>query len=123
MKTFIITLCLILPLNGFTQSPPDTCFTQEELQDISFTVDSLWEVCDINDQLIPEYKSLIQTQQEMIKLDSIQIEYQKQQAIILHENINLYIKKDRITNKWYNNKYIWMTMGFVGGVFIDRILK
>jgi hypothetical protein len=128
MKKFLIILCLLVPAISFSQKAkakvvPDTCFTQQEIKDISFTIDSLWAVCDINDELIPEYKSLIEKQKEMIKLDSTQIEYQKQQTILLQENINLYVEKERITNKWYNNKYLWLGMGFVGGVFVDRLLK
>jgi hypothetical protein len=128
MKKFLIILCLIIPAISFSQKAkakvvPDTCFTQQEIKDISFTIDSLFAVCDINDELIPEYKSLIEKQKEMIKLDSTQIAYQKQQTSLLQENINLYVEKERITNKWYNNKYLWLGMGFVGGVFIDRLLK
>ena len=128
MKKFLIILCLLVPAISFSQKAkakavPDTCFTQQEIKDISFTIDSLWAVCDINDELIPEYKSLIEKQKEMIKLDSTQIEYQKQQTVLLRENINLYVEKERITNKWYNNKYLWLGMGFVGGVFIDRLFK
>jgi hypothetical protein len=128
MKKFLIILCLLVPAVSFSQKAkaktvPDTCFTQQEIKDISFTIDSLFAVCDINDELIPEYKSLIEKQKEMIKLDSTQIEYQKQQTILLRENINLYVEKERITNKWYNNKYLWLGMGFVGGVFIDRLFK
>ena len=126
MKKFIIILCLLVPAVSFSQKAktvPDTCFTQQEIKDISFTLDSLFAVCDINDELIPEYKSLIEKQKEMIKLDSMQIEYQKQQTVLLRENINLYVEKERITNKWYNNKYLWLGMGFVGGVFIDRLFK
>jgi hypothetical protein len=128
MKKFIIILCLLIPAISFSQKSkakvvPDTCFTQQEIKDISFTIDSLFAVCDINDELIPGYRSLIEKQKEMIKLDSTQIEYQKQQTILLRENINLYVEKERITNKWYNNKYLWLGMGVVGGVFIDRLLK
>jgi hypothetical protein len=126
MKKFLIILCLLVPAVSFSQKAktvPDTCFTQQEIKDISFTIDSLWAVCDINDELIPEYKSLIEKQKEMIKLDSTQIDYQKQQTILLRENINLYVEKERITNKWYNNKYLWLGMGVVGGVFIDRLFK
>jgi hypothetical protein len=128
MKKFLIILCLLAPAISFSQKSkaktvPDTCFTQQEIKDISFTIDSLFAVCDINDELIPGYRSLIEKQKEMIKLDSTQIEYQKQQTILLRENINLYVEKERITNKWYNNKYLWLGMGFVGGVFIDRLLK
>ena len=128
MKKFLIILCLLAPAISFSQKAkakvvPDTCFTQQEIKDISFTIDSLFAVCDINDELIPGYRSLIEKQKEMIKLDSTQIEYQKQQTILLRENINLYVEKERITNKWYNNKYLWLGMGVVGGVFIDRLLK
>lgn len=128
MKKFLIILCLLVPAISFSQKAkgkvvPDTCFTQQEIKDISFTIDSLFAVCDINDELIPEYKSLIEKQKEMIKLDSTQIAYQKQQTSLLQENINLYVEKERITNKWYNNKYLWLGMGFAGGVFIDRLLK
>jgi hypothetical protein len=128
MKKLLIILCLLVPAVSFSQKSkanvvPDTCFTQQEIKDISFTIDSLWAVCDINDELIPEYKSLIEKQKEMIKLDSTQIDYQKQQTILLRENINLYVEKERITNKWHNNKYLWLGMGVVGGVFIDRLFK
>jgi hypothetical protein len=128
MKKLIIILCLLIPAISFSQKAktktvPDTCFTQQQLSDISFTLDSLFIVCDINEQLIPEYQKLVATQAEMIRLDSVQIELQKQQTSLLQENINLYVEKERITNKWYNNKYLWLGMGFVGGVFIDRLLK
>jgi hypothetical protein len=128
MKKLIIILCLLIPAISFSQKAktktvPDTCFTQQQLSDISFTLDSLFIVCDINEQLIPEYQKLVATQAEMIRLDSIQIELQKQQTSLLQENISLYVEKERITNKWYNNKYLWLGMGFVGGVFIDRLLK
>jgi hypothetical protein len=128
MKKLIIILCLLIPAISFSQKAkaktvPDTCFTQQQLSDISFTLDSLFIVCDINEQLIPEYQKLVATQAEMIRLDSVQIELQKQQTSLLQENISLYVEKERITNKWYNNKYLWLGMGFVGGVFIDRLLK
>jgi hypothetical protein len=126
MKKLIIILCLLIPAISFSQKAktvPDTCFTQQQLSDISFTLDSLFIICDINEQLIPEYQKLVATQAEMIRLDSVQIELQKQQTSLLQENINLYVEKERITNKWYNNKYLWLGIGFVGGVFIDRLLK
>lgn len=128
MKKFLIILCLLIPAISFSQKAkgkvvPDTCFTQQQLNDISFTIDSLFIVCDINDQLIPEYQKLVGQQTEMIRLDSVQIELHKKQISLLQENISLYVEKERMTNKWYNNKYLWLGMGFVGGVFIDRLLK
>lgn len=117
---------MLIPAISFSQKAkvvPDTCFTQQQLKDISFTIDSLYIICDINDELIPEYQKLVGQQTEMIRLDSLQIEYQKKQIGLLQENISLYVEKERMTNKWYNNKYLWLGMGFVGGVFIDRLLK
>jgi len=126
MKLVLLGTLIAISSFSFSQKAktvPDTCFTQQQIKDISFTIDSLFAVCDINDELIPEYKSLIAQQKEMIKLDSIKMEYQLQQNILLRENINLYVEKERITNKWYNNKYLWLGMGFIGGIFIDQLLK
>jgi hypothetical protein len=126
MKLVLLGTLIAISFFSFSQKAktvPDTCFTQQQIKDISFTIDSLFAVCDINDELIPEYKSLIAQQKEMIKLDSIKMEYQLQQNILLRENINLYVEKERITNKWYNNKYLWLGMGFIGGIFIDQLLK
>jgi hypothetical protein len=59
MKKFIIIL--LFPIIGFSQKTtnPDTCFTQQELADISFVLDSLWAADDINNKLIESYDTVI----------------------------------------------------------------
>ena len=57
MKT-ILTILLLIPLMALTQkvskqkTKPDTCFTQQEILDISFTLDSLYKVVDLQQQTI-----------------------------------------------------------------------
>ena len=50
MKQLLVIL--LFPLYMFSQTYPDTCFTQQELNDISNTLDSLWQVDDINNNII-----------------------------------------------------------------------
>jgi hypothetical protein len=126
MKKFLIILFLLVPVISFSQkkAKPDTCFTQQQIKDISFTVDSLFELSDINDEIISEQKIVIYNLKELIKLDSTQIDYHKQQTALLRQNIDLYVEKERITNKWYNNKYIWLSVGIVGSFVVTKsILK
>jgi len=74
MKTLIIIL--LFPVIAFSQkgkSKPDTCFTQSELADISFVIDSLWVADDINNELIVKYRSLVKQQDSIAILDSMHI--------------------------------------------------
>ena len=69
MKKLLIIL--LFPLISFTQTKkqlPDTCFTQQELADISFVLDSLWTADDINNNLIKSYDTAFRTQSMLIKL-------------------------------------------------------
>jgi hypothetical protein len=52
MKQLLVIL--LFPLYAFTQTIPDTCFTEQQILDISFTLDSLTELNDINDQIISD---------------------------------------------------------------------
>jgi hypothetical protein len=123
MKNFLIILYFLVPVISFSQKTKaklDTCFTQQQIKDISFTVDSLFELADINDEIIFEQKVVIRDLKELIKLDSTQIDYHKQQTALLRRNIDLYIEKERITNKWYNNKYLWLSMGVIGTFVVTK---
>ena len=76
MKKLLIIL--LFPTIVFTQTKkqlPDTCFTQQELADISFVLDSLWTADDINNNLIKSYDTAFRTQSMLIKLDSVQLQY------------------------------------------------
>ena len=128
MKKFIIIL--LFPIIGFSQktTKPDTCFTQQELADISFVLDSLWAADDINNKLIESYDTLLNTQNTLIKLDSIQLQYKDTQIKLLQDNINLYIAREKLLQpKWYDKKGLWYGAGFLSalgaGILVNQLIK
>jgi hypothetical protein len=112
----------------FSQTIPDTCFTVQELNNISNTLDSLWRVDEINNDIISKQKQIIKKQESILYLDSIQIVLQKQQVTLLQKNIDLYVEREkRLQPKWYDNKNIWFGLGIFttlgSGILINEILK
>ena len=113
----ILTLFLLLSTASFTQTIPDTCFTKEQVIDISKTLDSLWELDSINNTLIEQQEMVIKSCRTLIALDSIQIVYQKQQIELLNDNIDLYIKRQKqLQPKWYDSKGLWFGSGLVTAI-------
>lgn len=126
MKQLLVIL--LFPIFAFTQTKPDTCFTQQEIVDISYTLDSLFALDSINTALINKYVTLSKQQDELIKLDSLQIRYKDQQIVLLQENVELYIRRERyLKPKWYEAKGLWFGMGIFttlgSGILINQILK
>jgi len=128
MKKFIIIL--LFPIFGFSQKTTnlDTCFTQQELADISFVLDSLWAADDINNKLIESYDTLLNTQNTLIKLDSIQLQYKDTQIKLLQDNINLYVAREKLLQpKWYDKKGLWYGAGFLSalgaGILVNQLIK
>lgn len=110
IKWFII---ILFPIAAYTQTPPDTCFTEQEIQDISNTLDELYYQDSINNVLIAQQKLLIKKQESLIQLDSTQLQYKQQQINLLQENINLYIEREKMLQpKWYRSNALW----FGGGI-------
>lgn len=111
MKTLLIFL---FPFFIYSQTVPDTCFTEQELIQISKTLDSLWEADSINNILISQQEDIIKTCRTMIALDSLQIEYQKQKIELLNDNVDLYIKRQRqLQIKWWDSKGVWFGSGII----------
>jgi len=126
MKRLLIIL--LFPIFAFTQTKPDTCFTQQEIVDISYTLDSLFALDSINNALINKYVTLSKQQDELIKLDSLQIRYKDQQIALLQENVELYIRRERyLKPKWYEAKGLWFGLGIFttlgSGILINQIVK
>lgn len=126
MKRLI--LILLFPVFAFTQTVPDTCFTQQEIIDISYTLDSLYTADSINNALISKLEKLNLQNESLIKLDSIQLVYKNQQIALLEENINLYIRREQyLKPKWYESKGLWFGLGIFttlgSGILINEILK
>jgi len=126
MKQLLVIL--LFPIFAFTQTKPDTCFTQQEIVDISYTLDSLFALDSINTALINKYVTLSKQQDELIKLDSLQIRYKDQQIVLLQENVELYIRRERyLKPKWYEAKGLWFGLGIFttlgSGILINQIVK
>jgi hypothetical protein len=129
MKKLLIIL--LFPTIVFTQTKkqlPDTCFTQQELADISFVLDSLWTADDINNNLIKSYDTAFRTQSTLIKLDSVQLQYKNNQIKLLQENIDLYVSREKLLQpKWYDKKGLWYVAGFLSalgtGILINQLIK
>lgn len=126
MKRLLVIL--LFPIFAFTQTKPDTCFTQQEIVDISYTLDSLYALDSINNALIDKYITLSKQHEDLIKLDSLQLRYKDQQIALLQENVEIYIRRERyLKPKWYEAKGLWFAAGILttlgSGILINEILK
>lgn len=115
MKRLLIAM--LFPVYSYTQQIPDTCFTEQEIIQISTTLDSLWEADAINNTLIHQQHDIINDYRYLIKLDSMQIAYQKQQIVYLNNNIDLYIRRQqKMQPKWYDSKELWFGSGIIATI-------
>jgi hypothetical protein len=120
MKLLLIILCF--PFWVFTQELPDTCFTSEQIQDISFTLDSLYQIDEINKEIIKEQEAVITGLLNVIRLDSIEINYRRQQTKLLQQNVDLYVEREKyIKPKWYDQKAIWFGAGILTTVVTTKL--
>lgn len=110
------------PVFAFTQVP-DTCFTSEEIEDISFTLDSLFAADSINNLLIKQQAHLIESKTQLNKLDSLHIQYQNKKIELLEDNIKLYVEREKyLKPKWYDNKVIYFTSGILTAVLTSKLI-
>jgi len=120
MKKLLIVL--LFPFSIFAQ--PDTCFTSEEIQDISFTLDSLYALDSINTEIIDKQDVLIADLHDIIKLDSMELSYRVKQVDLLKTNIDLYVEREkRLRPRWYDNKAIWFGSGILTSILIFQVVK
>ena len=121
MKKFFIIIYL-WPLMLFSQMP-DTCFTSDEIIDISETLDSLYYTDSLNNEIISQQETLISELETIIKLDSIQLLYTDRKIELLNENINLYIEREKyLKPKWYDNKVIWFGSGILTTLLTGKMI-
>lgn len=115
-RLFAIILSAFICLNANSQT--DTCFTKDEILDISFTLDSLTQLDSINKIIINKQQNIIAKLDRIISLDSIQKRYDADRIRILTNNIDIYLEREKLIKpKWYDNNTIW----FVGGIITTAI--
>ena len=121
MKQLIFIL--LFPITVFRQTVSDTCFTEQQIHDISETLDELYYQDSVNNALITQQEAVIEKQDELLRLDSLQLEYKQQQINLLEENIDLYVKQQkRLQPKWYNHKFIWFSAGILTTVLTGKFI-
>ncbi len=121
MKNIFIIL-FICPLIYFGQMA-DTCFTSKEIIDISETLDSLYYMDSINNEIISQQETLISDLETVIRLDSIELIYTNTKVKLLNENIDLYIQREKyLKPKWYDHKVIWFGTGILTALFTGKMI-
>ena len=121
MKYFFIIICLY-PVLMFTQVA-DTCFTSNQIIGISNTLDSLYYLDSINNEIILDQEVLISDLEQIIELDSLENLYLEQKNNFLKDNINLYIEREKLLKpKWYDNKIIWFSGGILTTLLTGKLI-
>jgi len=121
MKKYFIII-LLWPLFLFGQMP-DTCFTENEIIEISETLDSLYYLDSINNEIISQQDALISELETITKLDSIQLLYTNKKIELLNNNIELYIQREKyLKPKWYDHKVIWFGSGILTAVLTGKMI-
>ena len=121
MKYFFIILYLY-PVIILTQVA-DTCFTSNQVIGISNTLDSLYYLDSINNEIILDQEVLINDLDQIIYLDSLENLYLEQKNIFLKDNINLYIEREKLLKpKWYDNKIIWFSSGILTTLLTGKLI-
>ena len=121
MKKFFIII-IICPLISFGQLA-DTCFTSDEIIDISEALDSLYYMDSLNNKIITEQDNLISDLETIIRLDSIELIYTNIKLKLLNENIDLYIEREKhLRPKWYDHKAIWFSTGILTTLFTGKMI-
>lgn len=119
MKQLLVIL--LFPLISYSQV--DTCFTEEEIHSISETLDSLYYQDSLNLSIIEQQKSIITDLEYIIHLDSLQAEYREQQIVLLKDNINLYVEREKyLKPKWYKHPAVWFFSGIGTAVLTSKLI-
>jgi len=121
MKKFFIII-LLYPFM-LTAQMADTCFTSDEIIDISETLDSLYYLDSINNEIISQQETLISELENIVKLDSVEMSYTNKKISFLNDNIKLYIEREKyLKTKWYDNKVIWFGTGILTTLLTGKMI-
>ncbi len=122
-RALFIIIMLLYNNNTFSQELPDTCFTQSEIHAISETLDSLYYIDSINNEIILAQRLIIDQLKHVNYLDSLQLVYNMQQISILEKNIEIYTKREKLlTPKWYQHPATWFAGGIAATLLTGRMI-
>jgi len=122
---YILTILLsaVIFYTNAQKQLSDSCFTKKQILDISFTIDSLFYIDSINNEMIKEYKSIIYDFKIHNKLDSTIIAEKDIQLRSLRNINSMYIAERIENNKWYNKKSFWFGLGVTSTAILVKIIS
>ena len=120
MKNILI-LFMICSFTTFAQKKQksDTCFTKEEILDISFTLDSLEQINEHKDHIISKHILLDSLKEKRYWLLDDQYKHCISQRDTLQTTLTDYIQNHQPDEpKWYDNNLLY----FIGGVLLTAFV-
>ena len=120
MKTilFVFILCSFTTIAQKKQKL-DTCFTKEEILDISFTLDSLEQINEHKDHIITKHILLDSLKEKRYWLLDDQYKHCISQRDTLQTTLTDYIQNHQPDEpKWYDNNLLY----FIGGVLLTAFV-
>ena len=104
-----LLITFFINLNVFSQ---DTVkIPQQELEEFFLALDTLEYQDSIKTILIKDLETQILNYKLLSNQDSLLIEFQKQERILLNQQIDLHLDRLKTADRWYHKPWI----GFVGG--------
>ena len=129
MKNLFFILLLSTAAFAQRKVKPDTvCFTRQQVEDISMTLDSLWQLDDINTEIIASLKTTILHQDSLVPQDSALITKRDEEIALLNGQIADYkTKVDLLQPKWHDKKSLWFGFGILSalgtGIIVNQVIK
>ena len=92
----------------------EECFTGSEIQEIELHISTLEQSDSLNVIEINELKEMIKLYEEKDKNSQVYLTLQIQKNKLLDDRIKLYNELVKeVKPKWYENKWLWFTIGVV----------
>ena len=115
---FVFILCSFTTIAQKKQKL-DTCFTKEEILDISFTLDSLEQINEHKDHIISKHILLDSLKEKRYWLLDEQYKHCISQRDTLQTTLTDYIQNHQLDEpKWYDNNLLY----FIGGVLLTAFV-
>lgn len=115
---FVFILCSFTTIAQKKQKL-DTCFTKEEILDISFTLDSLEQINEHKDHIISKHILLDSLKEKRYWLLDDQYKHCISQRDTLQTTLTDYIQNHQLDEpKWYDNNLLY----FIGGVLLTAFV-
>ena len=104
---------ILILLIFFSSLFAQTTWTDEQILNIANRIKELEYSDSVNTEQLALYEQLVLQYDVQTNLDSLYINYQKQQIGLLRVNEELYRKQLQIVKPaWYKNKYLYFFYGF-----------